>query len=204
MPMRSDPVPTDLLHIRDAAALAAKSVDTIRRWRGQHGLRDYRDTRAPSCPSLFSRSDLMDLIARLSAPLDLAVIDGVLAGSAGGVPRPVTTSPGGAIVHVMVEERIGRIGPLFGSGPAEQLARTPADAHRTPVWWGSNGRNLPLRTRWCRRRTNRRRRRMRFRLQGTAQASQAAPGPAGSGAVRPVTRGARGSSSPHRAPRCRR
>jgi len=104
MPMRSDPVPTDLLHIRDAAALAGKSIDTIRRWRGAHGLRDYRDTRTPSSPSLFSRSDLMALIARVSAPLDLAVIDGVLAGSAGGLPRPVTTSPGGALVHVMVED----------------------------------------------------------------------------------------------------
>ena len=33
--------------------------------------------------------------------------------------------------------------PLFGSGPAEQLARSPADAHRTPVWLGSNGRESP-------------------------------------------------------------
>ena len=63
--------------------------------------------------------------------------------------------------------------------------------------------NLPLRTRRCRRRTNRRRRRMRFRLQGTARGRRAAPGPAGWGAVRPATRGTRGSSSPHRAPRCR-
>ena len=42
-----------------------------------------------------------------------------------------------------------------------------------------------------------------FRRQGTARASQAAPGPAGSGAVRRASRDARGSSSPHRAPRCR-
>ena len=94
--------------------------------------------------------------------------------------------------------------PFFGSRPAEQLARSLADAHRTPVWSGSNGRNLPPRTRRCRRRTNRRRRRIKFRLQGTAQGSQAAPGTAGWGAARPATRGARGSSSPPRAPRCRR
>ena len=71
-------------------------------------------------------------------------------------------------VCIVANPRIGRMGPLFGSGPAEQLVRSPADAHLTPVWWGSNGRNLPLRTRLCRRRTKGRRRRMRFRLQGTA------------------------------------
>ena len=43
-----------------------------------------------------------------------------------------------------------------------------------------------------------------FRRQGRARGRRAAPGPAGSGAVRPATRDARGSSSPHRAPRCRR
>jgi len=134
MPMRSDPVPTDLLHIRDAAALAGKSVDTVRRWRGAHGLRDYRDTRTPSSSSLFSRSDIMALIARLSAPHDLAVIDGVLAGSAGGLPRPVTTSPGGALVHVMVEDlrtqRDRAQAELEGERTRAQVAVDALDAAR--------------------------------------------------------------------------
>ena len=129
MPMRSDPVPTDLLHIRDAAALAGKSVDTVRRWRGAHGLRDYRDTRAPSSPSLFSRSDLMALIAGLSAPLDLAVIDGVLAGSAGGLPRPVTTSPGGHLCTSWLKTyaRNGTVPrpSLKASAPAIRLLSMP-------------------------------------------------------------------------------
>jgi len=92
----ADPLPDDLLTLRAAAALAGRSADTLRRWRGTHGLRDYRDPADPTAPSTFSRSELLALLARVSAhhsPAGADYIDGVAIGSADPLPNPLPTRP---------------------------------------------------------------------------------------------------------------
>lgn len=59
--------PDDLLTMRQASALVGRSIDTLRRWRREHGLRDYRDAADPTAPSLLSRRETVDLAARLAA-----------------------------------------------------------------------------------------------------------------------------------------
>ena len=59
--------PDDLLTMRQASGLVGRSIDTLRRWRREHGLRDYRDAADPSAPSLLSRAEVVDLAARLAA-----------------------------------------------------------------------------------------------------------------------------------------
>jgi hypothetical protein len=59
--------PDDLLTLRQASGLVGRSIDTLRRWRREHGLRDYRDPADPSAPSLLSRAEVVDLAARLAA-----------------------------------------------------------------------------------------------------------------------------------------
>lgn len=110
----ADPKPVDLIGLRDAAALAGRSVDTLRRWRGEHGLRDYRDPGDPSAPSAFSRSELLALLARLAAThaqrSGSAVVDAVLEPPTAVVPmptRPHLASAGAgvpALVHVLVDD----------------------------------------------------------------------------------------------------
>jgi len=108
----TDPLPDDLLTLRAAAALAGRSIDTVRRWRSEHGLRDYRDPADPSAPSTFSRSELLDLLARVSArrpPSGADYIDGVAIGSAEPLPSPLPTRPPTmsappALIHQLVED----------------------------------------------------------------------------------------------------
>jgi hypothetical protein len=92
----ADPLPDDLLTLRAAAAFAGRSADTLRRWRGTHGLRDYRDPADPTAPSTFSRSELLALLARVNAhrsPAGADYIDGVAIGSADPLPNPLPTRP---------------------------------------------------------------------------------------------------------------
>jgi len=109
----TDPLPDDLLTLRAAAALAGRSIDTVRRWRSEHGLRDYRDPADPSAPSTFSRSELLDLLARVSARRPAAAgadyIDGVAMGSAEPLPSPLPTRPPAmsappALIQQLVED----------------------------------------------------------------------------------------------------
>jgi len=93
------------MNLRDAAALVGRSVDTLRRWRGQHGLRDYRDPSDPTSPSVVSRGELLTLLSRLQAahPVAPGVIDGVLVPPGGtglqGRPTVQALSP---LLHELV------------------------------------------------------------------------------------------------------
>ena len=85
--------PDDLLTLRQAASLVGRSVDTLRRWRGEHGLRDWREASDSTAPSLVSRGELLDLMARLSAsrPDAAGVVDAV--GIPIGDPLAQTPTP---------------------------------------------------------------------------------------------------------------
>lgn len=138
-PAHADPLPDDLLTLRAAATLAGRSADTLRRWRGTHGLRDYRDTTDPTAPSVFSRSELLDVLARVNARRPAAVdtdgapyIDGVAMGSAEPLPTPLPTRPptlgatGGGAALVLVHQLVDRL-----QGEAERLlAETQAERAR--------------------------------------------------------------------------
>jgi hypothetical protein len=82
--MATDTIPADVMTLRQAAELVGRSVDTLRRWRWEHGLRDWRNTADMSSPSLVSRSDVLALVARLQAgrPGVDGIVDGVVVGSA--------------------------------------------------------------------------------------------------------------------------
>lgn len=137
----ADPLPDDLLNLRDAAALAGRSADTLRRWRGTHGLRDYRDPADPTAPSVFSRSELLAVLARVNArrPAGGAdYIDGVAVGSADPLPTPLPTRPptpgalpgggGLALVHQLVDDLRADRERLLAEAQAE---RARAEAERT-------------------------------------------------------------------------
>ncbi len=105
-----DHLPADLMTLRQAAELVGRSVDTLRRWRTEHGLRDYRNTADMSAPSLVSRADLLALVARLKAghPGVDGIIDGVVVGSAdadrmGTHLRPAPAG-GSALVAALVDD----------------------------------------------------------------------------------------------------
>jgi len=99
----ADP-PDDLLTLKQAAALAGKSVDTLRRWRGEHGLRDYRDPTDRTAPSVFSRSELLDLLGRLAGRRGSAdgIVDGVIVDDADPMHTPVQTRPQTATASPLV------------------------------------------------------------------------------------------------------
>lgn len=107
MPSPPD-LPDDLLNLKQAAAFCGKSTDTLRRWRREHGLRDYRDPSDPTAPTVFSRRELVDLLARLAGRRVSAdgVIDGVYVD---GSPmqalhtRPLT-QPVSPLVHALVDD----------------------------------------------------------------------------------------------------
>lgn len=90
--------PEDLLTMRQASALVGRSIDTLRRWRREHGLMDYRDAADPTAPSLLSRAEVVDLAARLAAdrPDPRGIVDAVAFPSgdplAAGV-TPASTAP---------------------------------------------------------------------------------------------------------------
>jgi len=83
--------PADLLTLREAASLVQRSPNTIRRWRAEHGLRDYRDAADPTAPSLVSRAELLDLAARVEATRGGA--DGVIVGVSIDPTDPLAATP---------------------------------------------------------------------------------------------------------------
>jgi hypothetical protein len=89
MPSRPD----DLLTLRQAASLVGRSIDTLRRWRGEHGLRDWREASDSTAPSLVSRAEVIDLVARLAAsrPDAAGIVDAV--GIPIGDPLAQTPTP---------------------------------------------------------------------------------------------------------------
>jgi hypothetical protein len=119
-PAHADPLPDDLLTLRAAAALAGRSADTLRRW-----------------PSVFSRSELLDVLARVNAhrPASADYIDGVAVGSADPLPTPVPTRPATsgalqtgaatALLHTLVEDLRSDRDRLLAETQAE---RARADA----------------------------------------------------------------------------
>jgi hypothetical protein len=109
----------------------------LRRWREKHGLRDYRDPADPTAPSVFSRSELLDVLARVNAhrPASADYIDGVAVGSADPLPTPVPTRPATsgalqtgaatALLHTLVEDLRSDRDRLLAETQAE---RARADA----------------------------------------------------------------------------
>jgi len=88
---RAQTRPDDLLTLRQAAALAGRSVDTLRTWRSKHGLKDWRPSGDPSAPSMVSRADVLAILARVNAArpdLD-GVIDGVVDAPRASVGMPM-------------------------------------------------------------------------------------------------------------------
>jgi hypothetical protein len=129
-PAHADPLPDDLLPLRAAAALAGRSADTLRRWRGTHGLRDYRDPADPTAPSVFSRSELLDLLARLNARhgvIDAVVVD---AGAVHGVvpTRPPTLPTPPALFHQLVDDLRSDRDRLLAEAQAERARADAATA----------------------------------------------------------------------------
>jgi len=55
--------PHDPITIKEAAALAGKSLDTIRRWRKSKGLEGWREPGNPTAPVLLSKSQLLQVAA---------------------------------------------------------------------------------------------------------------------------------------------
>jgi hypothetical protein len=115
-PAPSEPKPVDLVGIREAAAIAGRSVDTLRRWRGEHGLRDYRDPSDPSAPSAFSRGELLALLTRIAATqarrAGSDVVDAVLEPTTAVAPMPTRPHLGGGggvpvLVQVLVDDLRG-------------------------------------------------------------------------------------------------
>lgn len=99
--------PDDLVNLREAARLVERSTDTVRRWRREHGLRDYRDKRDKTAPSLFSQAELLALAARLAAEraADGGVVDAVVVpvGVQGAqVPARPPVADGGAPLVALV------------------------------------------------------------------------------------------------------
>jgi len=108
--MATGTIPADVMTLRQAAELVGRSVDTLRRWRAEHGLRDWRNTADMSSPSLVSRSDVLALVARLQAgrPGADGIVDGVVVGSAdadriGTYLRPAPAG-GSALVAGLVDD----------------------------------------------------------------------------------------------------
>lgn len=105
----AEPRPVDLITLKAAATLAGRSIDTVRRWRTEHGLRDYRDPADPSAPSAFSRAELLALLTRLAstraARAGSDVVDAVLEPTGAVVPMPARPPvAGAALVHVLVDD----------------------------------------------------------------------------------------------------
>ena len=110
----TDPMPADVMTLRQAAELVGRSVDTLRRWRAEHGLRDWRNTADMSSPSLVSRAALLALLARLQAgrPGVDGIVDGVVVGSAdaeriGTSIRPAPAA-GGLVAGLVDDLRAAR------------------------------------------------------------------------------------------------
>ena len=62
------PRPSDLLTLKQAGQLVGRSASTVRRWRIEHGLHDWRDATHPhSAPSLVSAADVRAIAAKLDA-----------------------------------------------------------------------------------------------------------------------------------------
>jgi len=61
----SDTRPTDLISQREAAALIGRGIDTVRRWRREHGLRVFRGD-SHNSPAMVSRAELLALAGRFS------------------------------------------------------------------------------------------------------------------------------------------
>lgn len=128
MPSPPD-LPDDLLNLKNAAAFAGKSADTLRRWRREHGLRDYRDPSDPTAPTVFSRRELVDLLSRLAGRRVSAdgIIDGVYVD---GTPvqalhtRP-PTQPVSPLMHALVDDLRASRDRLQAAADAE---RARADA----------------------------------------------------------------------------
>jgi hypothetical protein len=131
----ADPMPDDLLTLRAAAALAGRSADTLRRWRGTHGLRDYRDPADPTAPSTFSRSELLALLARVSAhrsPAGADYIDGVVVPSDPVPTRPAVSSmvetPTLAMLRLLVDDLRSDRDRLLSEAQAERARADAATA----------------------------------------------------------------------------
>jgi len=135
MPRQADPLPDDLLTLRAAAALAGRSADTLRRWRATHGLRDYRDPADPTAPSTFSRSELLDLLARLNArraPPGADYIDGVVVPADPVPTRSAVSStvetPAAAMLRLLVDDVRSDRDRLLAEAQAERARAAAATA----------------------------------------------------------------------------
>lgn len=142
--------PDDLLTMRQASGLVGRSVDTLRRWRREHGLRDYRDAADLSAPSLLSRAEVVDLAARLAAerPDHRGIVDAVafpsddpLAGSVTPASQAPVRLPGAASLAGPSSASLALVADLAADLRAERdrlraerdAARAEADAARAEL-----------------------------------------------------------------------
>lgn len=65
--------PLDLITLREAQGLTGKSPATIRRWRREKGLEDYRDPGSRTAPSLFRKSQLLAIAGLVTAGSQLDI-----------------------------------------------------------------------------------------------------------------------------------
>lgn len=126
-------LPDDLVKLPEAARLVERSTDTVRRWRREHGLRDYRDKRDKTAPSLFSQGELLALAARLAVEraAEGGFVDGVVVpvGVQGvqAQPRPPAPDAGGqalvSLVHGLLSDLRAERDRLTEQLTAERSAR---------------------------------------------------------------------------------
>ena len=74
--------PQDLITLKEAAKLTGKAEHSLRRWKREKGLKDWRDTKDARAPSLVSRAEVTAIAVQVAST---AVVDTTRKGTGGQV-----------------------------------------------------------------------------------------------------------------------